>query len=115
MSHTPQDLVAKAKRAVPSISCEQLKTLKQSDQPYTLIDVREQDEWDAGHIEDAIHIPRGLIEFKISEAVPDKEATIVVVCKSGGRGALCGQSLQSLGYTNVKNLEGGYTQYCTEA
>jgi rhodanese-related sulfurtransferase len=112
MTHTPQDLVTQAKNEVPSISCEEFKKMQGEDNAYTLIDVREQDEWDAGHIQEAIHIPRGMLEFKIGEAVPNKDDLIVVQCASGGRAALCGQQLIKLGYTNVKNLEGGYTSYC---
>jgi len=112
MPKTPQELVAEAKKEVDSISCEEYNELRDGNMPHTLIDVREQDEWEAGHIEGAIHIPRGLIEFKIGEAVPDKDSLIVVQCASGGRAALCGQALKKIGYTNVKNLEGGYTEYC---
>lgn len=111
MTLTVKDLVAQAKNVVPQISSSELKQLIAKQVPLTIIDVREQDEWDAGHIASAIHVPRGLLEFKIGEIVPDKNASIVVHCQSGGRGALCGQALQQLGYTNVKNLEGGYESY----
>lgn len=112
MSKTPQELVAEAKEIVPTISCDEYKTLRASEEPHTLIDVREQNEWDAGHIEGATHIPRGLLEFKIGEVVPEKAALIIVQCKTGGRGALCGEALLKLGYQNVKNLDGGYEGYC---
>lgn len=107
-----QDLVAEAKASVPSISCEEYISLRGSGAEHVLIDVREQDEWDAGHIENAIHIPRGFLEFKIADSVPEKSKLVVVQCASGGRSALCAQTLQKMGYTNVKNLEGGYTAYC---
>jgi len=81
---------------------------------HVLLDVRERDEWDAGHIEGATHLPRGLVEFKIGDVVPDKSALIITQCASGGRSALCAQALHKLGYTNVKNLEGGYTEYCKQ-
>ena len=109
---TPQDLVAQAKDAVPVITCEELKKLRTEDKKFVLIDVREEGEFQAGHIDGALHIPRGVLEFKIGEAVPDENDLIVVQCVSGGRSALCGQTLQRPGYTNVKNLEGGYTHWC---
>ncbi len=109
---TTQDLVAQAKAAVPSITCDEYRAMREAGTDHVLIDVRERDEWDAGHIDGAIHIPRGMLEFKIAEAVPEKDRPIVVQCASGGRAALCGQALQTLGYTNVKNLEGGYAAWC---
>lgn len=111
MEISAQDLVAQAKQEVPVLTCEELNVLLEQQAPLALIDVREQDEWDAGHIEGAIHIPRGFLEFKIADAVSDKNALVVLHCASGGRAALCGQTLRKMGYTNVKNLEGGYTKY----
>lgn len=111
---TPQELVAEAKARVPVITCQEFRAMRDAGEDVTLIDVREQDEWDAGHIEGATHISRGVLEFKIGEAVPDKSKLIVVQCASGGRAALCGEQLQKLGYTNVKNLEGGYKAWCGE-
>ncbi|NQV12009.1 hypothetical protein HQ524_01470 [Candidatus Uhrbacteria bacterium] len=114
MLKTAQDLVAAAKEAVSGISCTDYKKLLDSGEPYSLIDVREKDEWDAGHIDEAVHIPRGFLEFKIEELIPKKDAMIIVQCASGGRAALCGKALQEMGYTNVRNLEGGYKAYCEE-
>ncbi|GMU25966.1 sulfurtransferase [Patescibacteria group bacterium] len=111
---TPQDLVAEAKAKIPPITCEEYRAISDAGEDHTLIDVREQDEWDKGHIEGAMHIPRGVLEFKIGEVVPDKQKFIVLQCASGGRSALCGEQLQKLGYTNVKNLEGGYIAWCGE-
>lgn len=109
---TAQDLVAQAKAEVPSLTCDEYRAIRATGADHVLIDVRERDEWDAGHIDGAMHIPRGMLEFKIAEAVPEKGTQIVVQCASGGRAALCGQVLQKLGYTNVKNLEGGYAEWC---
>lgn len=110
-----QELVAEAKASIPTITCEEYQELRNSGAEHALLDVREQDEWEAGHIEGALHIPRGLLEFKIAEVQPDKQKLTIVQCASGGRSALCTQTLQKLGYTNVKNLEGGYTRYCEVA
>lgn len=102
----------KAKSEVQSITSEEYSKLCREGVSHTLIDVREQEEWDAGHVDEAVHIPRGLLEFKIEDIVPDKDALIILQCASGGRGELCGQTLQKMGYTQVKNFEGGYAEYC---
>jgi molybdopterin/thiamine biosynthesis adenylyltransferase/rhodanese-related sulfurtransferase len=73
----------------------------------TLIDVREQVEWDAGHIAGSLFIPRGILGEEIAAAVPDHGTEIVVYCRSGARSALGTQLLQQLGYTNVVNMAGG--------
>src|SRR5919112_4374264 len=66
-----------------------------------LIDVRENDEWDAGHIPGAKHVPRGHLESRIEGAVPDRSEHIVLYCASGNRSALAAKTLEELGYENV--------------
>jgi sulfur-carrier protein adenylyltransferase/sulfurtransferase len=76
----------------------------------TLIDVRESEEWDAGHIPGATHVPRGYLESRIEAAAPEKDARVVIYCASGQRSALAADTLQQLlGYTNVSPLTGGIT------
>ncbi len=96
---------------VGSLSCDDLRAAQHVNTAPMLIDVRELDEWNAGHIPGAIHIPRGILEFKISEVVPNRNTPIVLYCRSGGRATVSAHQLISFGYTNVKNLEGGYLQY----
>jgi len=79
--------------------------------PHTLIDVREPAEWKAGHIENSVPMSSGIVAFKINEVVPDKSATVVLNCATGGRSSACAQLLAQMGYTNVKNIEGGYMAY----
>jgi len=71
---------------------------------FHLLDVREDDEWDAGHIDGAQHIPLGELADRVAE-VP-KERTVVAVCRSGGRSEAAVRGLRRLGYT-AENLEGG--------
>jgi phage shock protein E len=73
-----------------------------------IVDVREKDEWDEGHIPDAINLSRGTIELDIEEKVPDLNTTIICHCGGGGRSALVAESLQKMGYKNVRSLEGGF-------
>jgi len=77
-----------------------------------LIDVRESDEWDAGHIPGAKHVPRGYLESRIEGAVPDRSANIVLYCASGNRSALAAHTLQELlGYEHVDNYDGSWTEW----
>jgi molybdopterin/thiamine biosynthesis adenylyltransferase/rhodanese-related sulfurtransferase len=77
----------------------------------TLLDVREQDEWDEGQLPGAIHIPRGNLESRIESAIPDKSQRIVIYCAAGNRSAFAAKSLEELGYDNVASLAGGYTEW----
>jgi sulfur-carrier protein adenylyltransferase/sulfurtransferase len=80
----------------------------------TLIDVREQVEWDAGHIPGAEFIPLGRLEQEIAAAVPDKDTEIIMQCRSGARSGRGTDLLQQLGYTNVVNLAGGILQWAAD-
>ena len=75
-----------------------------------LIDVREADEFHAGHIPGALNIPRGLLEFKLSgtPALAARDTRIVLYCKTSGRAALAACALQSMGYLNVQSIAGGF-------
>lgn len=77
----------------------------------TLIDVREQHEWDAGHIAGATLIPLGQLQQQIAAAVPDKGTEIILQCRSGARSGTGTLQLQALGYTDVVNLAGGILQW----
>src|ERR1700685_3605654 len=75
------------------------------------IDVREQEEWNEGHIPGAIHIPRGSLESRIESAVGDRSRPLVVYCASGGRSAFAVDSLAALGYEQAVSLAGGFTDW----
>jgi molybdopterin/thiamine biosynthesis adenylyltransferase/rhodanese-related sulfurtransferase len=75
-----------------------------------LVDVRESEEWDRGHIPGAVHVPRGYLESRIDAAAPDRDARVVLYCASGQRSALAAHTLGDLlGYTNVASMTGGIT------
>jgi molybdopterin/thiamine biosynthesis adenylyltransferase/rhodanese-related sulfurtransferase len=75
-----------------------------------LIDVRESEEWDAGHIPGAKHVPRGYLESRIEGAVADRDQRVVLYCASGQRSALAANTLrEQLGYENVASMNGGIT------
>lgn len=73
-----------------------------------LIDVREDNEWEAGHARGAQHVGRGIIERDIETVVPDKDSELILYCGGGYRAALAADSLQKMGYTNVASVAGGW-------
>ena len=73
-----------------------------------LIDVREKEDWDAGHVPTATHLSRGVLELEIEEKAPALDTPIICHCGGGSRSALAAESLQKMGYTNVKSLAGGF-------
>src|SRR5438132_14379848 len=102
-----EKLVAEAKKNIREISpTEAAAKLKSGDA--LSIDVREKDEWDEEHIPGAIHLSRGTIELDIEEKVPDTNAMIICHCGGGGRSALAAESLQKMGYQNVRSMAGGF-------
>ena len=88
------------------ITAEEAKKIMDSGEEYIILDTREQDEFDEGHIAGAILIPYTEIENKAMEMLPDKNALILVYCRSGRRSKIASESLSKLGYTNVKEFGG---------
>ena len=88
------------------ITAEEAKKIMDSGEEHIILDTREQDEFDEGHIPGAILIPYTEIENKAEEMLPDKDAQILVYCRSGRRSKIASESLTKLGYTNVKEFGG---------
>ncbi len=107
MASRYQKLVADAKRNIteirPTDAAEQMKS-----GDAVMVDVREKDEWGERHIPDAIHFSRGMVEIDVEERVPDLNTTIILHCGGGGRSALAAESLQKMGYKNVRSMAGGF-------
>ena len=104
-------LVNDAKSRIKEMNVDQLKALQASGEKFTLIDVREDNEWDAGHATGAVHLSKGVIEREIEKAVPRKDAKLVLYCGGGSRSALATDSLMKMGYTNAFSLVGGLGAY----
>ena len=105
---TAHDLVAAAKarvQEVPVADAEQ--AIRDAD---VLVDVREADEFVAGHLAGAVHISRGLLEFKFSAnpALQARDLNILLYCKTSGRAALAAAALHEMGYLNVRSVAGGF-------
>ena len=88
------------------ITAEEAKKIMDSGEEHIVLDTREQDEFDSGHIPGAILIPYTEIENKAIELIPDKDKLILVYCRSGRRSKIAAEALSKLGYTNVKEFGG---------
>ena len=108
-----QRLVAEAKKQITEISPgDAQKQTELGDA--VLIDVREDDDWREDHAKGAKHLSRGVIELEIEEQVPDLKTPIICYCGGGSRSALVAESLQKMGYENVKSLAGGFRAWKEE-
>jgi rhodanese-related sulfurtransferase len=111
---TAHDLVAAAKTRVQEVAIHHAEqAIRDAD---VLLDVREADEYAAGHLPGAVHISRGMLEFKLSgtPALQPRDLRIVLYCKTSGRGALSAVALQEMGYLNVQSIAGGYDAWATD-
>ena len=88
------------------ITPEEAKEIMNQEDSYVILDVREQDEYDEGHIEGALLLPYTEIEKRAKEELPEKEQLILVYCRSGRRSAIAAKSLTEMGYTNIKDFGG---------
>lgn len=101
-------LVADAKTRIRELNVEQARQHLHANPQARLIDVREDNEWQAGHATGAEHMGRGIIERDIEQAIPDKATELILYCGGGYRSALASDNLQRLGYTNVYSMDGGW-------
>jgi len=99
-------LVNDAKTRVKEIGIAEYQKLPR--ESHVLIDVREDNEWAAGHAKGAIHLGKGIIERDIESKVPDKSTTMILYCGGGFRSALVADNLQKMGYTAAISLDGGW-------
>ncbi len=111
MEHTQEFLkiAEDARTRVNEISVEE--TIERLNEGATLIDVREDNEFEAGHANGAIHLGRGIIERDIVGKIPDKNKELILYCGGGYRSAMAADNLQKMGYTNVFSMIGGWTAW----
>ena len=108
MSSNFKEMLAGVKAEIREVSVQEVNDKLNGDNDFTLIDIREKDEWDEGHLRGALFLPRGFLEVKVERIVPDKEGPIILYCAGGVRSALAAKSLSELGYQNVVSMAGGY-------
>jgi adenylyltransferase/sulfurtransferase len=106
---TFKELIRKVKSEIREIPVEEAR--ERAERGAVLLDVREADEWSQGHLPGAVFIPRGFLELRVEEKVPEKDREVVVYCAGGTRSALGARALQDLGYTNVCSMGGGFGRW----
>ena len=101
-------IVNDAKSRIKEVTVAETRERLADNPASKLIDVREDNEWDAAHAAGAIHLGKGIIERDIETTVPDKSAELILYCGGGYRSALAADVLQNMGYTNVFSMAGGW-------
>lgn len=114
--HSPEFLkiVNDSKKRIKEIDFREIKKRLDAGEKFIVVDTREDNEWQRGHIPNAIHLGKGIIERDIEAAIPDKNAPLVLYCGGGFRSALAADNLQKMGYKNVVSMDGGWRGW-TEA
>lgn len=110
MAHAPQflRLVQDAKKRVKETNVPDVKRRMEAGEQFLLIDVREDNEWAKGHVANAVHMGKGIIERDIEQRIPDMGAKLILYCGGGFRSALVADNLQKMGYHNVESMDGGW-------
>lgn len=101
------ELLDEAKKTICEMSLAEARAQFDKGE-FLFVDCRTEKEFKMGHVPGAMNIPRGLLEFRINSKVEDKNAKIVMYCKTGGRSCLATCTLCRMGYKNVSSLEGGW-------
>lgn len=101
-------LVNDAKSRIREVTVDEARERMTADKRVRLIDVREDNEWEAAHAAGAKHLGKGIIERDIEVQVPDKTTEVILYCGGGFRSALAADVLQRMGYTNVYSMAGGW-------
>ncbi len=104
---TAAELFAEAKARITEVSPRQVQEELARGEDVAIIDVREPNEWNLGHVPGAMHLPRGVLESAIEQRVP-RDRRVVLYCASGNRSALAAESIAQMGYGNVASMSGGF-------
>jgi adenylyltransferase/sulfurtransferase len=111
MAKTFKGLMEEARQAVPEWGIDEVRARLSNGGGYTLIDVREREEYREGHLHGALSLPRGFLEIRAEEVVPDKVAPIIAYCAGGTRSLLAAKQLREMGYAKVISMTGGYSAW----
>ncbi len=106
-----KEILTQAKKQITEVSVQEVRDKYAGTKDVTILDVRESDEWEQGHLDKAVFLPRGFLEVKADKVLPDKQQPIVVYCAGGVRSALAAKTLQELGYSTVYSMRGGFNEW----
>lgn len=111
MAKTYKQLMEEARQAIPEVTIDEVKNRLERGEKWVLLDVREREEYREGHLDSALSLPRGFLEIRVEEAVPDKSAPVIAYCAGGVRSLIAARTLKEMGYENVVSMSGGYTAW----
>ena len=103
-----ENLLDDARQNIPEMTVQEVHDYMKEGNDPVLLDVRGLDEWERGHLKGSVHIPRGELEPRAEEAMPDKSREVIVICAGGVRSLLAGETLKAMGYEKVISMDGGY-------
>ncbi len=106
-----RQIVEEAKTEIPEVSVADVKSDQDAGGDFVLLDVRDEDEYRAGYIPEAVHVTRGMLEFSVENYIPDREQKVVVYCAAGLRSLLAAKALREMGYTDTVSMAGGYRDW----
>src|SRR5688572_26361008 len=106
-----RDLLHKVKTEIKELTPQEVRERLQRGPKPAVLDIREQDEIQAGAIPGAAHLSRAHFESRVEEVLPEKDAEVIVYCAAGVRSAFATKTLIELGYTNVASMSGGFTRW----
>jgi phage shock protein E len=102
-------LADEARQRIKEISPQEARAL--SERGAIILDVRDKEEFETGHIKGATHLSRGTLEMRAHEVIPDTDTPVVCYCNGGNRAALAADTLQKIGYKSVSSIRGGLKAY----
>jgi len=106
-----KEILSQAKKQITEVSVHEVRDKFNLSNGFMLLDVRESDEWEQGHLDQAVFLPRGFLEVKADKLLPDRQQPVVVYCAGGVRSALAAKTLQDLGYSRVYSMRGGFGEW----
>lgn len=111
MAKTYKELMDEARETIPELTIDEVKDRIERGEDWAVLDVREREEYREGHLEGAIPLPRGFLEMRVEETLPDKTRPIIAYCAGGVRSLIAARTMQEMGYENVSSMSGGYTAW----
>jgi sulfur-carrier protein adenylyltransferase/sulfurtransferase len=112
MAKSFQEIMADARKEIPECTAQQVNDiLKNNGKSTVILDVREKDEWREGHLDGAVSLPRGFLEIKLENTIPDKNTPVIAYCAGGVRSLLAAKMMREMGYQNVSSMAGGYAAW----